>query len=186
MAYLAMIKCIISVLPTDATGSSKKSLRFCRFKSSDFDLKGSSSLNCHSFESPPQTKGALQPGSFYTPNHKTAHYGCIFWPSIGQKYCNLSCCKLASKQNSNFMKNAQNHVNCEVKPNFGKKQLEPKSVPIAFSICFSQSNHTLHALYQKIPPFLRFPIIPRPCPPGPFHPWILSLFHPFTQDANTL
>ena len=66
-----------------------------------------------------------------------------------QKYCNLSCCKSASKQNRVFMKNAQNHVNCEVKPNFGKKQLETKSVPIAFSIGFSQSSHTLHVLYQK-------------------------------------
>ena len=66
-----------------------------------------------------------------------------------QKYCNLSCCKSASKQNSDFMKNAQNNVNCEVKPNFGKKQLEPKSSPIAFSIGFSQSSHTLHVLYQK-------------------------------------
>ena len=47
------------------------------------------------------------------------------------------------------MKNGQNHVNCEVKPNFGKKQLEVKSSPIAFSIGFSQSSHTLHVLYQK-------------------------------------
>ena len=35
-----------------------------------------------------------------------------------------------------------------------------------------------------IPPFLRFPIIPGPCPPGPFHPWILSLFHPFTLSPK--
>ena len=31
-----------------------------------------------------------------------------------------------------------------------KKQLEVKSSPIAFSICFSQSSHTLHVLYQKM------------------------------------
>ena len=93
--------------------------------------------------------GALQPGSFYTPYHKTACYGDIFGLFFCQTYCNLSCCKSASKQNRDFMKNAQNHVNCEVKPNFGKKQLEPKSSPIAFSIGFSQSSHTLHVLYQK-------------------------------------
>ena len=98
---------------------------------------------------PLQRKGALQPGSFYTPDHKTACYGDIFGLFFWQKYCNLSCCKSASKQNRDFMKNAQNHVNCEVKPNFGKKQLEPKSTPIAFSIGFSQSSHTLHVLYQK-------------------------------------
>ena len=86
---------------------------------------------------------------FLYPNHKTPCYGGIFGLFFGQKYCNLSCCKLASKPNSDFMKNAQNHVNCEVKPNFGKKQLEPKSSPIAFSIGFSQSSHTLHVLYQK-------------------------------------
>ena len=102
------------------------------------------------FPPPLQKKGALQPGSFYTPNHKTACCGGIFGLFFCQRYCNLSCCKLASKQNSDFMKNAQNHVNCDVKPNFGKKQLEPKSSPIAFSICFSQSSHTLHVLYQKI------------------------------------
>ena len=48
------------------------------------------------------------------------------------------------------MKNTQNHVNCEVKPNFGKKQLEAKCSPIAFYIGFSQSSHTLHVLYQKM------------------------------------
>ena len=95
---------------------------------------------------PPQTKGAWQPGCFITPNHKTACYGGIFGPFFGQKYCNLSCCRFASKPNSDFMKNAQNHANCEVKPIFCKKQLEAKSSPIAFSICFSQSTHTLHVL----------------------------------------
>ena len=39
-------------------------------------------------------------------------------------------------------------------------------------------------LLYSIPPFLRFPIIPGPCPPGPFHPWILSLFHPFTLSPK--
>ena len=37
---------------------------------------------------------------------------------------------------------------------------------------------------MHIPPFLRFPIIPGPCPPAPFHPWILSLFHPFTLSPK--
>ena len=37
---------------------------------------------------------------------------------------------------------------------------------------------------KAIPPFLRFPIIPGPCPPAPFHPWILSLFHPFTLSPK--
>ena len=32
----------------------------------------------------------------------------------------------------------------------------------------------------NIPPFLWSPIIQGPCPPGPFHPRILSPFHPFT------
>ena len=84
-----------------------------------------------------------------TPNHKTACYGGIFGLFFCQTYRNLSCSKLASEQNTDFMKNAQHHANCEVKPNLGKKQLEPKSTPIAFSIGFSQSSHTLHALYQK-------------------------------------
>ena len=98
---------------------------------------------------PPPKKKAWQPGCFSTPNHKTACYGGICLLFFGHKYCNLSCCKFASKPNSDFMKNTQNHINCEVKPNFDKKQLEPKSNTNAFSICFSQSNHTLHVLYQK-------------------------------------
>ena len=104
--------------------------------------------------SPPPPKknwGALQPGCFYTPNHKTACYGGIVEPFFVflQNYCNLSCCKFASKQNNVFMKNTQNHINCEVKPKFNKKQLEAKSSPIAFCISFSQSSYTLHVLYHK-------------------------------------
>ena len=57
---------------------------------------------------------------------------------------------LASKQIGGFMKNTQNHINCEAKPNLGKKQLEARSPPIAFSICFSQSSHALHVLYKKM------------------------------------
>ena len=99
---------------------------------------------------PPWSWGALQPRSFYTPNYKTTCYGGSFGFFFWHKYCNLSCCKWASKQIGDFMKNTQNHINCEVKPNFGKKQLEVKSSPIAFYIGFSESSHTLHALYQKM------------------------------------
>ena len=104
------------------------------------------------FPHPPslsKKKGALQPDCFLTPSHETACYGGIFGLFFDQTCCNLSCCKIASKPNSDFMKNTQNHVNCEVKPNFGKKQLEPKCGQIAFCIGFSQSSHTLHVLYQK-------------------------------------
>ena len=74
------------------------------------------------------------------------HVWAFFW----QTYCNLSCCKFASKQNSDFMKNTQNHTNCEVKPTcLCNKQLEAKSSPIAFSIVFSQSSHTFACFMSK-------------------------------------
>ena len=97
--------------------------------------------------------GALQPGCFLTPNHKTACYGCMFEAFFGHKSCNLSCCKFASKPNSDFMKKAQNHANCEVKPNFGKKQLEPKCGQIAFYMVF-HSQVTLCMFYIKKVTFL--------------------------------
>ena len=57
--------------------------------------------------SPPWIWGALQPGSFYTPNHKkNARYGAIFGLFSGQKMLQISF-----ETNTDFMKNAQNHVN---------------------------------------------------------------------------
>ena len=41
----------------------------------------------------------------------------------------------------------EKHIKMQVKSLFGPKQLEANSTPTAFSICFSQSSSTSHALY---------------------------------------
>lgn len=40
----------------------------------------------------------------------------------------------------------------------------------------------------KHSPLLKIPHNPTvgPCPPGPFHPWVLSLFHPFTPRCKNI
>ena len=78
---------------------------------------------------PLQKKGAWQPGSFYTPYHKTACYGGILGLFFGQEYCNLSCCKLASKQNSDFMEKCTKPCKLRGKTQFWQKAARDKIQP---------------------------------------------------------
>ena len=92
---------------------------------------------------PPKKKGALQPGCFSTPNHKTACYGGIVGLFFWQKYCNSSCCKFASKRYTDFMKKKRRKpYKLRGKTKFGQKTARGKIHPNRiFHYFFTVKSH---------------------------------------------
>ena len=125
---------------------------------------------------PPSKKKGLSNQVLFTPHITKLPATVTFLGSFFDK--NIATYLVANQLRNKteiLWKNAQNRVNCEVKPNFGKKQLEPKSVPIAVSIGFSQSSHTLHALYQKSSSSVESKKTLQKCSQNPFF-WSLKPF----------